>query len=1073
MVHRLLLALLLALCAGRPLLILPAAPAAAQVRGPGDQRPDQAIRQAEALAAGGNLLAGMRVLERWFAAGAPRADDWDLARLRLAAARLSGRMADQPRLRSHLDAAEALARRRPLAAEPLAAARILRDVALVWQRAGDLDRADRGFSAALPTLEAEAPAEAAVAANSRGLVRHAALRFAEAAADFARSVALLRYAAGLGPGEPDPQGEAMVEALVNLALLRLEMGDAAGARAFTRRAHDAAGSDARRQGAVALAVAQVMLQADLDTVGADALLDHLATTGYADDPLRGHARLAQAISLFERGRMSEAAEAASAAVEIYRATLGDRHPSFGQALHTLATALTELGQATEADAAFTAAARLWEETLGPESVAFNATRVEHGWLHLRQGNLDAAEAHARAALAAHARMPPPDARPEGLATVLLGLVAEDRAARVADAADAARLVEEAATLFRQGQALIEQARGPQSVDLAFSLLRLGRLLTRAGRHEEAAPPIDRAIALYEQLGATGTVRVAEAMTARAMLRAESGDARGGLRDAQDALMLLRTRVGGVEAEVRTGVVTHRAAVRELFLTQARLLIDLAPEDPQAREAAFAASQEALSSRAAQALRLTAARLAAEDQAPALADRLRALRAAEDALRKADAQVVAGAAQPLQLAGNAGLARLEARQQAAARLLDITAEIAALAPGFAEYLLPGTATLAEVQAILAPDEALLAPVAGEDALLLWVVTRQAARVLRQPIPRSEVEHLVARLREGVDLDAVGGEVAALPAIDLEAAKALHAVLIAPAEAAGLLPGPGGHLLFVPDGALDALPPQMLFDPLRGWLPRRYAVTIAPSVRAVVAADAAAKQPSRAPMAFLGIGNPLAQPAAAPAGMRGEGYALARRLERLAALKETDGEVRRIAGVHPPGSSEMLLGAEATARGFRAARPARFRTIGFSIHGLMAGSLGGLDEPALVLTPEGNGARMDGLLLASDVAAMELDAELVLLSACNTAAGDGLPGSERLSGLARAFLVAGARSLLVSHWPVISAVTVEVVTGFAEAATADPRARRAEALRAVMLRMMDDPKGELAHPLFWAPFVVVGR
>jgi len=151
------------------------------------------------------------------------------------------------------------------------------------------------------------------------------------------------------------------------------------------------------------------------------------------------------------------------------------------------------------------------------------------------------------------------------------------------------------------------------------------------------------------------------------------------------------------------------------------------------------------------------------------------------------------------------------------------------------------------------------------------------------------------------------------------------------------------------------------------------------------------------------------------------------------------------------------------------------VAFATHGLVSGDLKGLSEPALVLTPPDEGTEEDdGLLTASEIATLKLDADWVILSACNTASTDGTPGADGLSGLAKAFFYAGSRTLLVSHWPVASEAAVKLTTTMLEYAAAHPEAGRAEALRQSMLELMnDEEKPEFAHPLFWAPFVVVGE
>jgi len=163
------------------------------------------------------------------------------------------------------------------------------------------------------------------------------------------------------------------------------------------------------------------------------------------------------------------------------------------------------------------------------------------------------------------------------------------------------------------------------------------------------------------------------------------------------------------------------------------------------------------------------------------------------------------------------------------------------------------------------------------------------------------------------------------------------------------------------------------------------------------------------------------------------------------------------------------------------------VAFATHGLMGGEVQGLSEPALALTPVRAAVSSvvgagDGLLTVSEIAQLQLNADLVLLSACNTAQGAGGEGAEGLSGLARAFFYAGARQLVVSHWAVQSDATVELTTGMFQALQADAAAqslsetskiRTARALRASMLAMIDKPpQAAWTHPGIWAPFVVVG-
>ncbi|MEJ2124919.1 MAG: CHAT domain-containing protein [Alphaproteobacteria bacterium] len=153
-------------------------------------------------------------------------------------------------------------------------------------------------------------------------------------------------------------------------------------------------------------------------------------------------------------------------------------------------------------------------------------------------------------------------------------------------------------------------------------------------------------------------------------------------------------------------------------------------------------------------------------------------------------------------------------------------------------------------------------------------------------------------------------------------------------------------------------------------------------------------------------------------------------------------------------------------------AKYRVLHFATHGVLARDFIANDEPGLILTPpakaQGND---DGLLTMSEILRLKLDANWVILSSTSTDEGKA-KSAEALTDMARAFFYAGGRSVLASHWPANSRVTVKLVTSVLNAIAKDD-STPAEAVRLAMVELIDKGAPEEAHPEYWAPFVLVGE
>jgi CHAT domain-containing protein len=215
-----------------------------------------------------------------------------------------------------------------------------------------------------------------------------------------------------------------------------------------------------------------------------------------------------------------------------------------------------------------------------------------------------------------------------------------------------------------------------------------------------------------------------------------------------------------------------------------------------------------------------------------------------------------------------------------------------------------------------------------------------------------------------------------------------------------------------------------------------------------------------------------------GLRGTVADIGELRTALPPLPDTANELRQVAASVKADPADVILGLDATESRVKQEKLDQYRIVYFATHGLLAGDVADFAklnaEPALVLSlPEKPTEFDDGLLTASEVAQLKLNADWVVLSACNTASGE-KPGAEALSGLARAFFYAGARSLIVSNWEVETKSAVALMVGTFTALAADPKLSHGEALQKSMLAMIEDAQHpERADPKYWAPFVVVGE
>jgi CHAT domain-containing protein len=414
-----------------------------------------------------------------------------------------------------------------------------------------------------------------------------------------------------------------------------------------------------------------------------------------------------------------------------------------------------------------------------------------------------------------------------------------------------------------------------------------------------------------------------------------------------------------------------------------------------------------------------------------------------------------------------------------------------------------------------DEAVLSFYFGREASFVWALPKHGPVAFSAIAANAgAIDGMVQKLRTALEPQAT--MISDIPPFDTALAYELYALLLKPVE-----PGWRGakSLVVVTNGALGLLPLGLLptapteskvaaeadFSGYRSvaWLARTHAVTLMPSA-------AALRTLRQLPLAsdkrqsMIGFGDPLFNKeqlaeaaeelarAAAEVNMRG--VPLKRRaapqtrdvdsaqIGLLPRLPDTADELKSIAlALHADPSKVLNLGKAANEEVVKKSDLSKYRIIVFATHGLVPGDLDGLHQPALALSaPEVAGVPGDGLLMMEEILALKLDADWVVLSACNTGAAAGA-GAEAASGLGRAFFYAGTRAILVTNWSVHSQSARELVADLFARQTADPKLSRGEALREAMMALVDeggfkDEQGKTvfsyAHPLIWAPYTIIG-
>ena len=802
----------------------------------------------------------------------------------------------------------------------------------------------------------------------------------------------------------------------------------------------------------------------------------------------------------KQGRYSEAEPLCKRSLQINEKVLGPDHLSVAQSLNNLALLYNEQGRYEDVEPLFKRSLAIYEQGLGPDHLSVAKALNNLALLYFNQSRYAEAEPLSKRSLAVREKALGPDhtdvaqslnnlaslyqvqgryseaeplyKRALAIREKALGRDHPDVALTLNNLAalynDQGRYAD-AEPLYKRSLAIQEKTLGPDHPDVATSLNNLADLYDDQGRYPEAEPLFKRSLAIWEKAFGPDHPNVATALNN--LVRLYDAQSRYG-----DALPLVRQMM-------ERGFFSSDPSFSVLMGSQKGGLIDGA----ESLSDSYVVLQPVSSSAAAEAVKKLAQRFAAGSSE--LADLVRKdqdLSVEADGLDKALVSAVSKAPDGRNLIAEQQLRRrLSAIETERKKLTDVLKE---RFPDFVALSNPQPLTLQETQNLLADDEAVVAFNIGDKKSYAWVVTKTAADWAEIPINAKTLNKEIAKLRQSLTFETDEPFDAALsfavyqqtfgPVADKIAGKTRLSVFA------------NGALTSLPFGILIKSDPEGKTLKDQDWLIKSYALTILPSIYSL--------KTMRASVAMVEAGKPMIAFADPVFSKEAHADAKAKRVvmrslasfykgsqldvkslaEGLPQLPGTRAEVETIAKNLRVGKDDIKLGLDATVTAVKTSKLDNYRIVYFATHGLVAGDLQGFTkakaEPALVLTIPDKPSDFDnGLLEASEVAELKLNADWVVLSACNTASSEGV-GAEPLSGLARAFIYAGGKSLVVSNWDVSDEATAELMSNLFEMSKTNPSLSHSEMMQQATLALLDSAStDDEAHPRVWAPFVVVGE
>lgn len=651
-------------------------------------------------------------------------------------------------------------------------------------------------------------------------------------------------------------------------------------------------------------------------------------------------------------------------------------------------------------------------------------------------------------------------------------------------------IEAAETAFSKAFEIFESVGGEVSGDIPPGLVVLGELALKTEQFDKAQAFFERAIEIQSNEGWLTGIGAARSYSLLAETQRRAGNLARARESSARAVSILETRLSQSSGVTAHTLIAEQKVAREIFLRDLRLInsptLNRAAE-PATIERTFRLMQLANGSRTGQSLAQSASLL--EDRDPVLGELVSEYRALIERRRRLELDQtmrLLTSSQPSNNAANGSSADTAILLDQ--RLTELRIEIDTIDPTLFDNLNTEPLKLADVQRAMRPGEALCLIILDETQSYVFLVFPESEALYVRNIGEADIVAHLQTLRDVMDPQRWERQ-GPYPPYPAEIGADLFDALLEPVEAR--VPA-GDRIYFVKDGQLGGFPlgalltnkpdtaPAPATYPTWPWLVKRNIIANVPSAKSFVTLRQSTNETSDRDDRFLGVGAPVlngivsasrssrvsldeiwAGPLASPDA-----------LHRLGSLPNAEAELENISKVFGQDRAETMIGPKATEAALRARSLVGFSVISFATHGLASGGMSTLSEPGIVMTPPDAPTRADdGFLTVSEVSQLQMDAEIVLLSACTTAATDGSFDGEPLSGLARAFFLAGAQSIIATHWDADDASTRFFMEGTVQQIVNDVRPSEA-ANRAQIVRLGDLSLRSRTHPSTWAPYEYVG-